>query len=90
MLFQRICGFDTFMYWYSTPFDIIGFSDPITVGTVIAGFKWSFTVLSILLVDRVFCRGLLLWTMWGMPVCLVRGSSTQLHPPEHMDSAADN
>jgi hypothetical protein len=28
--------------------------------------------------------------MWGMPVCLIRGSSTQLHSPQHMDSAADN
>ncbi|CAN9444951.1 unnamed protein product [Alternaria alternata] len=89
ILFQRMCGFNTFMYFSSTPFDIVGFSDPIAVGTVVAGFKWSFTVLSILLIDRVGCRELLLWTMWGMPVCLIRSSSPQLHSTRHADSAAD-
>ena len=73
----------------SATIDIVGFSDPTTVGTVVAGFRWSFTVLSIFLFDRVGCRGLLLWTMWGMPVCLVRGSSPQLHSTRHADSAAD-
>ncbi|KAJ0340768.1 hypothetical protein KNSL1_011412 [Colletotrichum chrysophilum] len=58
------------MYYSSTLFQIVGFSNPIAVGTVVAGTNWIFTVLSIFLIDRVGRRRLLLWTMWGMPVCL--------------------
>ncbi|KAI6920790.1 myo-inositol transporter, partial [Hortaea werneckii] len=46
-------------------------SNPIAVGSVVAIVNWIFTVLSILLIDRIGRRRLLLWTMWGMPVCLV-------------------
>ncbi|KAH7070690.1 myo-inositol transporter [Paraphoma chrysanthemicola] len=71
MFFQQFCGFNTLMYYSSTLFDIVGFSNPIAVGTVVAGVNWIFTVLSIFLIDRVGRRRLLLWTMWGMPLCLV-------------------
>jgi SP family myo-inositol transporter-like MFS transporter 13 len=59
------------MYYSSTLFDIVGFSNPIAVGSVVAVVNWIFTVLSIFLIDRVGRRRLLLWTMWGMPVCLL-------------------
>lgn len=59
------------MYYSSTLFDIVGFKNPVAVGTVVAGVNWIFTVLSIFVIDRVGRRRLLLWTMWGMPVCLV-------------------
>lgn len=71
MFFQQFCGFNTLMYCSSTLFDIVGFSNLISGGTVVAGINWIFTVLSIFLIDRVGRRRLLLWTMWGMPVCLV-------------------
>jgi SP family myo-inositol transporter-like MFS transporter 13 len=71
MFFQQFCGFNTLMYYSSTLFAIVGFKNPIAVGTVVAGVNWIFTVLSIFLIDRVGRRRLLLWTMWGMPVCLV-------------------
>jgi SP family myo-inositol transporter-like MFS transporter 13 len=41
MWFQRMCRFNTCMYSSSTPFDIVGFSAPIAVGTIIPGFKWN-------------------------------------------------
>lgn len=59
------------MYFSSTLFDIVGFHNPVAVGTTVACVNWIFTVLSIFLIDRVGRRRLLLWTMWGMPVCLV-------------------
>jgi MFS transporter, SP family, solute carrier family 2 (myo-inositol transporter), member 13 len=49
----------------------VGFSNPIAVGTVVAGVNWIFTVLSILVIDRICRRRILLWTMWDMPVCLI-------------------
>ncbi|KAL0939923.1 myo-inositol transporter [Colletotrichum truncatum] len=70
MAFQQLCGFNTLMYYSSTLFDIVGFSNPIAVGTVVAGTNFIFTVLSIFLIDRIGRRRILIWTMWGMPVCL--------------------
>ncbi|TIA03180.1 myo-inositol transporter [Aureobasidium pullulans] len=70
MFFQQFCGFNTLMYYSATLFDIVGFSNPIAVGTVVAVVNWIFTVLSIFIIDRVGRRRILLWTMWGMPVCL--------------------
>lgn len=55
----------------STLFAIVGFENPVAVGTVVAVTNWIFTVLSIFLIDRVGRRRLLLTTMWGMPVCLI-------------------
>jgi len=71
MFFQQFCGFNMLMYYSSTLFAIICFSNPIAVGTVVAVVNWAFTVLSIVLIDRAGRRRLLLWTMWGTPVCLV-------------------
>jgi SP family myo-inositol transporter-like MFS transporter 13 len=44
----------------STLFDIVGFSNPIAVGSVVAVVNWIFTVLSIFIIDRVGRRRLLL------------------------------
>ncbi|KAF6827322.1 myo-inositol transporter [Colletotrichum musicola] len=74
MAFQQFCGFNTLMYYSATLFDIVGFSNPTAVGTVVAGTNFIFTLLSIFLIDRVGRRRILLWTMWGMPVCLVVAS----------------
>ncbi|KAF2160098.1 hypothetical protein M409DRAFT_29396 [Zasmidium cellare ATCC 36951] len=71
MFFQQFCGFNTLMYYSSTLFDIVGFSNPIAVGSVVAVVNWIFTVLSIFIIDRVGRRKLLLCTMWAMPICLV-------------------
>ena len=71
MFFQQFCGFNTLMYYSSTLFDIVGFKNPVAVGTVVAGVNWIFTIVSILIIDRIGRRRLLLWTMWGMPVCLI-------------------
>lgn len=71
MFFQQFCGFNTLMYYSATLFDIVGFTNPVAVGTVVAVTNWIFTVLSLQLIDRIGRRRILLWTMWGMPVCLV-------------------
>lgn len=62
--------YNTLNYYSATLFDIVGFKNPIAVGTVLSIVNWLFTVLSIFIIDRVGRRRLLLYTMWGMPVCL--------------------
>ncbi|KAI7977563.1 hypothetical protein EIK77_000513 [Talaromyces pinophilus] len=74
MAFQQFCGFNTLMYYSSTLFQIVGFSNPIAVGTVVAVTNLIFTVLSIIFIDRIGRRRILLWTAWGMPVCLIIAS----------------
>ncbi|KAG5657375.1 hypothetical protein KAF25_005939 [Fusarium avenaceum] len=71
MATQQLCGFNTMMYYSSTLFQIVGFNNPIAVGTIVTATNWIFTFLSVFLIDRVGRRRLLLWTMWGMPVFLV-------------------
>lgn len=71
MATQQFCGFNTLMYYSSTLFQIVGFNNPIAVGTVVAGTNWILTFASIFLIDRAGRRRLLLWSMWGMPVFLV-------------------
>ncbi|KAH6889654.1 general substrate transporter [Thelonectria olida] len=70
MATQQLCGFNTLMYYSSTLFQIVGFENPIAVGTIVTATNWIFTFLSIFLIDRVGRRRLLLWSMWGMPVFL--------------------
>jgi MFS transporter, SP family, solute carrier family 2 (myo-inositol transporter), member 13 len=71
MAFQQLCGFNTLMYYSATLFQIVGFSNPIAVGTVVTVTNWIFTILSIIFIDRIGRRRILLWTAWGMPVCLL-------------------
>ncbi|KAF5656643.1 putative ITR1-inositol permease [Fusarium heterosporum] len=70
MATQQLCGFNTMMYYSSTLFQIVGFNNPIAVGTIVTATNWIFTFLSVFLIDRVGRRRLLLWTMWAMPVFL--------------------
>ncbi|KAI5468134.1 general substrate transporter [Mariannaea sp. PMI_226] len=70
MTIQQISGFNTLMYYSSTLFQIVGFDNPIAVGTVVTATNWLFTFLSIFLIDRIGRRKLLLCSMWGMPVFL--------------------
>ncbi|EKG21603.1 Sugar/inositol transporter [Macrophomina phaseolina MS6] len=78
MAFQQFCGFNTLMYYSSTLFAIVGFDNPVAVGTTVACVNLIFTVLSIFLIDRVGRRRILLYTMWLMPICLV-GAAIAFH-----------
>ncbi|KAL1623703.1 hypothetical protein SLS56_008152 [Neofusicoccum ribis] len=71
MAFQQFCGFNTLMYYFSTLFDIVGFGNPLAVGTIVACVNLIFTILSIFLIDRVGRRRILLFSMPGMPICLL-------------------
>lgn len=53
MAFQQFSGFNTLMYYSPTLFAIVGFSNPIAVGTAVAATNWIFTVLSIIFIDRI-------------------------------------
>ena len=71
MAISQLGGFNSLMYYSSTLFALVGFSNPVAVGTVIAATNFIFTWVNLMLVDRVGRRHILLITMWGMAVALI-------------------
>ncbi|KAJ5261320.1 general substrate transporter [Penicillium angulare] len=68
---QQFTGYNTLMYYSSTLFGIVGFTNPIAVGKIIAGTGLGCTFIYFLLIDRFGRRFILLATMWGMAAFLV-------------------
>lgn len=59
------------MYYSSTLFDIVGFSNPVAVGLVVAGTNFIMTWVNMMCVDPIGRRRVLLSTVWGMSAGLV-------------------
>ncbi|MCJ1259176.1 myo-inositol transporter [Lignoscripta atroalba] len=70
MAISQLGGFNSLMYYSSTLFAIVGFKNPVAVGTIIAGTNFVFTWVNLMLVDRIGRRRILLCTMWGMALFL--------------------
>lgn len=71
MAISQLGGFNSLMYYSSTLFALVGFSNPVAVGTVIAGTNFFFTWVNLMLVDRVGRRRILLLTMPFMGLSLI-------------------
>ncbi|KAI4716121.1 general substrate transporter [Aureobasidium sp. EXF-10727] len=71
MAISQLGGFNSLMYYSSTLFALVGFSNPVAVGTVIAGTNFFFTWVNLMLVDRVGRRRILLLTMPFMGLALI-------------------
>lgn len=68
---SQLGGFNSLMYYSSLLFSLVGFSDPVAVGTIIAGTNFVFTLVNLLVVDRIGRRRILLLTMPFMGLALV-------------------
>ncbi|PHH86737.1 hypothetical protein CDD83_9815 [Cordyceps sp. RAO-2017] len=71
MAVSQLGGFNSLMYYSPLVFSLVGFANPVAVGTVVAGVNFAFTIVNLLLVDRVGRRRLLLSTVHLMAVALV-------------------
>lgn len=71
MVISQMSGFNTLMYYSSTLFALVGFSNPVAVGLVVAGTNFIMTFTNAALVDPWGRRKLLIWTTWGMPASLL-------------------
>ena len=71
MVMSQLSGFNTLMYYSSTLFDMVGFSDPAAVGIVVAGTNFIMTWVNMMVIDSVGRRRLLLTTSWGMSAGLI-------------------
>lgn len=70
MCISQLSGFNVLMYYSSTLFSIVGFSNPVAVGTVVAGVNFIMTFANAVLVDPWGRRRVLVSTVWGMSACL--------------------
>lgn len=71
MVISQLSGFNTLMYYSSTLFDMVGFSNPTAVGIVVADTNFVMTWVNTMIIDSVGCRRLFLCTVCGMSAGLV-------------------
>ncbi|KAF4999550.1 hypothetical protein FDECE_11471 [Fusarium decemcellulare] len=71
MAISQLSGFNSLMYYSPLLFSLVGFSNPVAVGTVIAGTNFIFTFVNLMLVDRAGRRRILLITVPFMGIALV-------------------
>ncbi|KAJ5105075.1 hypothetical protein NUU61_002422 [Penicillium alfredii] len=71
MAVSQLGGFNSLMYYSSTLFAMVGFNNPVAVGTIIAATNFVFTFANLALIDRVGRRRILLCTLWAMAASLV-------------------
>jgi SP family myo-inositol transporter-like MFS transporter 13 len=70
MAISQLGGFNSLMYYSSTLFALVGFANPVAVGTIIAATNFFFTWVNLMVVDRFGRRRILLSTMWSMALFL--------------------
>lgn len=71
MVISQMSGFNTLMYYSSTLFALVGFSNPVAVGLVVAGTNFIMTWVNMLAVDPFGRRKVLVSTVWGMAAGLL-------------------
>lgn len=71
MVISQMSGFNTLMYYSSTLFALVGFSNPVAVGLVVAGTNFIMTWVNMMAVDPIGRRRLLVSTVWGMSAGLL-------------------
>lgn len=71
MVISQMSGFNTLMYYSSTLFALVGFSNPVAVGLVVAGTNFVMTWVNMMAVDPIGRRRVLVTTVWGMSAGLL-------------------
>lgn len=71
MVISQMSGFNTLMYYSSTLFALVGFSNPAAVGLVVAGTNFVMTWVNMMAVDPIGRRRVLVTTVWGMSAGLL-------------------
>jgi SP family myo-inositol transporter-like MFS transporter 13 len=71
MVISQMSGFNTLMYYSSTLFALVGFSNPTAVGLVVAGTNFVMTFVNAMFADPWGRRKILVYTAWGMSAGLL-------------------
>ncbi|KEZ46205.1 Myo-inositol transporter 1 [Scedosporium apiospermum] len=96
---QQLCGFNSLMYFSATIFTMVGFSVPTLTSLSVAGTNFAFTVMAILLIDKIGRRRMLLYSVPFMIIGLLFAaygftyislpSSSDLPSPTTLDTTTD-
>lgn len=87
---QQFSGWNALMYFSATVFQSVGFNQPVAVSIIIAGTNFVFTIVALLIIDRIGRRRLLLFTIWGMALGLVLNAIAFHFLPDFGTISADN
>ncbi|GAA5983191.1 hypothetical protein JCM11641_006841 [Rhodosporidiobolus odoratus] len=68
---QQLCGFNTLMYYAPTLFESVGFDNSLIIGLVISIVNLVFTIVALLIIDRVGRRRMACITVPGMACALI-------------------
>lgn len=71
MVISQMSGFNTLMYYSSTLFALVGFSNPVAIGLVVSGTNFVMTWINMMCVDPIGRRRVLVSTVWGMSAGLI-------------------
>ncbi|KAI6249873.1 Myo-inositol transporter 2 [Erysiphe necator] len=80
--FQELCGFNSLMYFSATIFTLLGFESPTFTSLSVACTNFIFTCLSLLLVDRIGRRRILLYSIPFMFIGLLLCSAGFSYIPD--------
>ncbi|KAI0438350.1 general substrate transporter [Xylaria telfairii] len=85
MAISQLCGFNSLIYYSPLVFSLVGFDNPVAVGTIIAAVNFVFTFVNLILVDRVGRRRILLCTVQFMGFSLIIAVVAFLYIPIRHD-----
>ncbi|KAF6826845.1 myo-inositol transporter [Colletotrichum plurivorum] len=71
MAISQLGGFNTLMYYSATLFGLVGFDKPVAVSIVVGGTNFIFSLVNLLVIDRLGRRRILLVTVFGMSISMV-------------------
>jgi SP family myo-inositol transporter-like MFS transporter 13 len=76
MAISQLGGFNTLMYYSSTLFALVGFTNATAVAITVSGTNFVFSIVNLVLVDRFGRRRLLTITVLGMSICMLVAAVT--------------
>ncbi|KAI6247546.1 Myo-inositol transporter 1 [Erysiphe necator] len=85
MALSQFTGFNNLMYYSATLFSVIGFKNPVGVGSMVAAVNCIFTIMYISVVDRLGRRRVLLCTVWGVSFFLALVAASFHYTPISVD-----
>ncbi|GAA5885092.1 hypothetical protein JCM16303_006399 [Sporobolomyces ruberrimus] len=68
---QQLCGFNTLMYYAPTLFESVGFDNSLVIGLVISIVNLAFTLVALVIIDKVGRRRIACYTVPGMCGALI-------------------
>lgn len=85
MAISQLGGFNTLMYYSATLFSLVGFANPTAVSIVVGGTNFLFTLVNMLVIDRVGRRKILLVTVMGMAISMIVAAVAFMYIPISRD-----